>query len=586
PQAPLAPAAAATPAPSVPPPVNAAPVVAQARPAASELSDTVRMPEPPLARREVTATPEPTPVLGEPTPIVRAPEPTPVMAEDPVQMALRLAAQATQQAAAMASKAPTPSEVGETTGVAMRWSPPQSAIGARAAAPAAAAAVASTEVGVVPEEPDNEPTRRGGARAEVSETTEPTMPSSAVPPSPAVPEERTPLLVTGSGALMPDEDAIPDVRDDVPIRPTMRPEPTPAMRAPPFPEPPPEEVTVRKASPPPPLAVVKPLVRSGFGPASIGALGIRVVTSRPIVRPAAGNGRAAAPAGGDTQISQSNPIPRFEPARQPSGPSGIRAPAPAPVIDTVARASGAAPAARAGRAGGSASLILYGGVGAGVAAIILVAGYLVLHHGSGTAGGVGTPTPVAEASGTPEDAASPAITAAPPATAAPTATVVEATPAPTHRLATTATPARTALVATTPTLARTAPPATPTPTQVAIVSTPHATPTVVITPRLAPTPVPAPTMKESSRRAIEDANRFATAGDPKKAMTTIFLARASDGANEELSFLLWNYAAASGDKDTLKFANEYKDGLNHRFATKPEHLAQVNMWLLRQRGTP
>ena len=492
---------------------------AQARPSKSEFADTVRNVEPPLAARARTEIS----IANEPTPLMRQPDPTPIYAppEDPLQMALRLAAQAAQQAAAMAGASPALSPGNGDS--------------------------RSTEIGVVPEEPDNEPTARGRGASENSETTEPTMPS---PEATVSHDEPTPLLGASQfraadGEMLPDasdDEAIPDLADDIPApRATAKPQPTPTMRPlpPHLSDPPPDEVTIRKSTPPPPLAMVRPLLaRSGNGPASVGALGIRVVGGRPIVRPAS-NGRAQPSL--DTAISASNPIPRFEPARTPA--SGTRAPAPAPVSDTIA------PASRAPAKPVPAMLLAV--VGFLTFGLLVLVGWAVAHH-RGSTGTATTPEPTA--------------TAVVEASEEPTPLLADATPASSgrHTPASTpnavASPVKTlalALPTVTPISARTAAPQ-PTATLAVVTATPRATPTQVAaiqTPKLAaPTSAPA----VSSQKAIETGLAFFNQGDFEAAFRTVRLARLTDANSEALNFYFWKYAlAAKKDSEALEGARTY-----------------------------
>ena len=515
-----------------------------------DLATTVRSVEPPLAARARPQAPPPEPAAMEPTPLMRNPDPTPIVGpEDPVQMALRLAAQAAQQAAAMATQP-------ESTGVAIRWKPP-------AQPPANGAA--STEIGVVPEEPDNEPTARGRGSRENSETTEPTMPS----PEPSG-EEPTPLLTTSnfSGAEMDavadtaDDEAIPDVTDDGPVRSTLTPEPTPAIRPlpPQFSEAPLDEPTIRKSSPPPAFGLVRPVLhRSGAGPASVGALGIRVVTSRPIVRPNA-NARGPAVSAGDTAISGSHAIPRFEPARTPS--SGTRAPAPAPSVDTVLP-----PPARPAKPAVPAMLLAV--VGTLTVGLLVIVGW-ALSHRKPVAAETPTPTPVVEAS-------EPAPTA--------TAEVGAPTVVPRHTpgIAATSTPqpvaSRTIVAAvpsSTPLATRTAVAATPTPPP-----TPRPTQVALVTPRTVP-PTPVPGMKPESTKALADAAVFDQNGQSEEAYKTIRAARMGDSNNELLNFYYWKYAhTAKKDEEAVAAAKFY---LQHH--SKGPHASIVQIWLSHQPATP
>lgn len=523
---------------------------AQARPSKSEFADTVRSAEPPLAARARTENS----IANEPTPLMRQPDPTPIYAppEDPLQMALRLAAQAAQQAAAMAGASPA---LGNGDA------------GSRPATPARTPVSGdprSTEIGVVPEEPDNEPTARGRGASENSETTEPTMPS---PEATVSHDEPTPLLGASQfraadGEMLPDaadDEAIPDLADDIPApRATARPQPTPTMRpVPPHQsDPPPDEVTIRKSTPPPPLAMVRPLLaRSGNGPASVGALGIRVVGGRPIVRPAS-NGRAQPSL--DTAISASNPIPRFEPARTPA--SGTRAPAPAPVSDTLA------PAARAPAKPVPAMLLAV--VGFLAFGLLVVVGWAIAHHRAST-GTAATPEPTA--------------TAVVEATEEPAATLGDAIPAtsahhtPAATPNTVASPVRTlalALPTVTPVVARTAAPQ-PTPTLAVVSATPRATPTQVAaiqTPKLAAS-TPAPAL--STQKAIEAGLASYNQGDYEGAFRTVRLARLTDANNEGLNFYFWKFAlAAKKDPEALEGARTY-------LAKHPAgaHVVLVKPWL-------
>lgn len=514
---------------------------AQVRPSKSELAATVRNAEPPLAARARTEDS----VANEPTPLMRQPIPTPIYAppEDPLQMALRLAAQAAQQAAAMAGASPA---LNPGNGDSR-----------------------STEIGVVPEEPDNEPTARGRGASENSETTEPTMPS----PEPTVShDEPTPLLGASQfraadGEMLPDaadDEAIPDLADDIPaVRAAARPQPTPAMRPvpPQLSDPPADEVTIRKSTPPPALAMMRPLLaRSGNGPASVGALGIRVVGGRPIVRPVS-NGRAQPSL--DTAISASNPIPRFEPARTPA--SGTRAPAPPPVSDTLT------PAARAPAKPVPAMLLAV--VGFLTLGLLVVVGWAIAHH-RGSTGTATTPQP------TPTEIVE--------ATAEPTPTLDDATPATTGRHTpastpnTVASPAKTlaiALPTVTPIPTRTAVPQ-PTATLAVVASTPRATPTQVAaiqTPKLA---APSPTPTISSPDAIKIALASFNQGDFENAFKTVRLARLNDANNEGLNFAFWEYAlAAKKDQEALGGAKIY-------VAKHPtgDHVSRVKRWLEKKEG--
>lgn len=605
-----------------PPPIATAPTnpsasvaaVAQARPANSPMADTVRVAEPPLGRKGGAASPEATPVVPP-----RTPDATPVMAEDPVQMALRLAAQAAQQAAQMAATgdrspaATTPAraaarpEAGETTGVALTWKPPNaSPIGTPRPANGDAR---STDAGVVPEEPENETTLRGAGPAEPSEVTEATVPSPGPDDTARGAaldgrDERTPLMAGGAFAPdVSDEDAIEEAPRDgagaaadaeaeadhsarTPLlseRTPVIPEPTPAMS--PFPDQPPEEVTIRKRSPPAPLSLVRPLIqKSGTGPSSIGALGIRVVMGRPIVRPGPPNGRAASTAS-DTQIGTPSPAPapRFEPARGSSAPSsaGIRAPAPAPVVDSVGARDGA-PGARAGGRRAQPPWLMYGGLGVGALALAVVAGMAIASRMSGGADGTPAETPVVAESATPVE--TDALAATPEASAAPTqAAVADATPLPfgsTHRGAVPgATPIHTPFAANTPHVSTPVPAATsattvrPTATSlVASAATPRTVPTAAA-PRAAP-------MNPEAEALYREATGLYERKEFEKAATKMLLARLKDPNNEQLNYYRFLYAARANSVDTPRYAKEYLElGKKGRYRLVAAHADMAQTYL-------
>jgi hypothetical protein len=554
----------------------------------SELTPLLRVPEPTPISRSIA--------LAEATPLM-SPQP----GEDPLSMALRIAAQAAALAATSPA-APSTGREGEDmpTGV-LQWKPATVAAPVKAMATASASAAAaapatngdarSTEIGVVPEEPENESTLRGVGASTVTESIENSVVEPTEPTHPS-PHEETPLieregtpyeeatpLLAALRAPDPDEDIIPDVRDDQPVAPPpsteatpavrspVTPEPTPAMRAvpPTFTEAPREEVTIRKSSPPIALQNPRPLtVRSGNGPAGVGALGIRLAVGRPIVRPAF-NGRAALAPHSDTAISGSNPIPRFEPVRTPS--SGTRTPAPPPpsAIPGLGGAAARSPAANSPSASSGMRLALIGG-GAffGIGALALIVWAIFFHHPSLSNGATPTPaeTSVAVASlAPPPSTATPTAVEATPTAGRPTptprnagtASVTSATPRPTPTQAAPTPVARTSIAPTTTSLVALATPI-PTPTKVAL-ATPISTPRLMNTPTAVAT-VKTPSPSERSKAALE---RFDAefASSPSLAPEHLINAVRHDNGNEELvfgAFMKFRFHA-----DMSKFARETGD---------------------------
>jgi len=319
----------------------------------------------------------------------------PELGEDPLSLALRIAhqAQAAALAAAAAAEAPLVNGAAhpESEPIAEPTAPgiPTFTNGAKADSVSPGA---SSEVGVVPEEPDNEDTVRRAANATAStvdsgtgaESTipEPTLPSESdmlvsdtsdsgpVIGEDAVVDERvggeeTPALTEAQRAsLLAQEDesepdtvieepsqpgtnggipgGIPGGMGGAPVRKSAIPdsptaEPTPsAPRPAPMPAEPREEPTIRKTGPPPALVAPARLApRTGTGPSGIGALGFRISANRAVVRP---NGRASSPSmsvsaapttpSAGTPMSGSTSIERVSMERSIDRPSRTAIPAP------------------------------------------------------------------------------------------------------------------------------------------------------------------------------------------------------------------------------------------------------------------
>lgn len=437
--------------------------------------------------------------------------------EDPLTLALRIAHQA-QEAAAAAEAATKPVTNGNGS-----YADPAHSNGNGAAANGGAA---GSEVGVVPEEPENEDTVRAGANATQSTVdspgTERTVPEPTVPSesemiapdtsdsgpvigeeTPALTEEqRASLLEEGEPDTVVDEP--PPARGAVPDAPTSEATPS-APRPPPLaqmPEEPREEPTIRKSSPPPALTPPTRLApRTGTGPSGIGALGFRISSNRPVVRPAF-NGRPSSPghstpAGGTPALGSAaieRPSERVSIERPlaPDRPSRTNLPAAGRAIGATPPSMPAAsnmpiepPPAILGRATSddarAAVPVWLLGIGVGLVATVIVAGlaWIFLGGAGNSETPVATPTAFVEAT-----------------EIAPTATPEVGLPAATATLA--VSPTRSATPISTVTPRPTATRATPTPTALVIATVKPSTP--------APTPAatPAPTSRGLSAKERVD----------------------------------------------------------------------------------
>lgn len=476
----------------------------------------------------VTRTPKATPIMDDPAP------------EDPSALALRIAGQAQAQALALAERAIAGASVEP------RGSPDTAATEPGIPLPAGSP---STEVGVVPEEPENETTARARTENAEGSVAEPTLPSdggdddeSALEhTASSVPEEPTPLV-----SALPDDERSVDITR------------TPESSVPPFPpsgvlprapaneatpsvsrggapvlveDEPPREVTAKRSAPPP--RIMRTTVpRTGTGPAGIGALGIRVVNSRAVVRPTS-NGKSISvpPPNAETQVTA------IELERPSAGGRAAAAAASAgaptqPYPPHVPFSSPRAGTQQRRQNSGAPMWAMIGG-GSVVLAILAVFGLRM----AGLLGSAPEPTVTPFSTATPD--------------LGPTTTPMDviAVPTPIERH-TPATPAPTPTVAV---LAPQTPRATATPeaTPAIAISTP--VPRVSATPVatalvIAPTPKPtaAPTAKSSSTLAIEAARaKVAASKDYDGAMKDLYAAGLSDPAHMEE---LWGEAWSIGDR--------------------------------------
>lgn len=527
---------------------------------------------------------------AEEMPALRIPERTPVVQdptaqdEDPLSLALRIATQAQALAAQVAGEDEAPTGVLQIVRDAPTpQGPPDDAAtepGAPAptniAAPSLAEGTPSTEVGVVPEEPENEPTvRRGesnGADAHDGSVTEPTLPSDEE----GTPFEHTPLL----GA----EEAPNAVFPEAPAN-----ERTPALAAAdasPFVQEPPREVTIRKATAPRPVrasvsasaSALRP--RTGTGPLGFGALGFRVAVPRAVVRPDGGaivpppleTTRASVDRTGGDRVSIERVVLDRQTPDRPSGEAravSARTPERTPVAAAPAAALTAStqprPAAPAAAVSGSQSddfaprrpnpggfprwaMLGIGGV------VVLVAGTITAVR-LGTGGAprptpMPTPTPMVETSATVE---------------APTPTG-EALAFPT------ASPAATPASDPTP-VARSSPQPSPTPkaratgTQVAAVSSP----------RPAASPVATPF---NAARLVDELKRVAET-DPRGALDRLTYAAAQPIDRADRMYLYyhgWVIAGRHGQPDAARtfaelYVKHFPDG--SEASTLRDYIARV-----------
>lgn len=421
--------------------------------------------------------------------------------EDPLTLALRIAHQAQEQAAALEASSVEPAFNGN--GAHPESEPTAPGIPSFSAGNGQASEIApavASGVGVVPEEPDNEDTVRARANQTAStvdsgtgpETTipEPTLPSESDLLAPDTSDsgpvigEETPALTEEQRQSLLAEEAEPDtvVEDSqpgaVPIAPSAEATPSAPPRAP-MPEEPREEPTIRKSSPPPALvAPVRLAARTGTGPSGIGALGFRISANRAVVRPNF-SGRPSASAAPTAPVSMQfsgstsieRPSERISIERGIDRPSrtGIPAASRAPQATPVANVVVDPPPLVTGRSSDKLPRVPTWVLGVGAVAIAMLCGggALLLWGGGAPETPVATPTPVVEATPEVTDTEIAVLTAAPTSTAARTATptpvAATPTPAPTRTAAptVTATPAATNLAVMT---TKTPPPATPRPT--------------------------------------------------------------------------------------------------------------------------
>lgn len=497
------------------------------------------------------------------TPVMRTPQATPVMEdpapEDPSALALRIAGQAQAQALALAEKA--------LASVAPHGAPDGAATEPGIPPPLASP---STEVGVVPEEPENETTARRADHAEGS-VAEPTLPSDGGDEGDSadehtagsVPEERTPLMSAHDDERSIDITRTPEMSVPahhpagvLPSAPTNEATPSVSRGGTPVivEDEPPREVTAKRNTPPsPPPRIMRTTVpRTGTGPAGIGALGIRVVANRAVVRPVANGKAAVLPApNAETQVSAIELDRPSAGGRAAAAASGSFTPTPQPSFAPPGPFSsprGGTPQ-RSRSSSGAPMWAMIGGGGL-VLAIVAIFGL----RANGYLGASATPTITPMGTWTPE------------VVATETAVTVVATPteARTPPVETPAAPA-TQTARATPTATPESAPVLGAFTPVTRVSsTPGArietpTPTIVAS-AMTPTPRPVPTAKPGHTLAIEAARAKAATGNYDGAMRDLYGAGLQDPPHqEELWDAAWMIGARrDGSKDVkLSLARAY-----------------------------